>query len=492
MFAAEGIRDGRFWCLGVQRRYKAPKSVVSYSRVGQLVCEYPQGVGRSVPWKPMQKEVIQSVDISQLRMGMHVVLDMGWLSHPFPTNAFKLSQPGQIETLRGLGLRSVKVDWSRSDVTPEDSLVLASTGPTALQAAQTAARAAAEQLSAEKAARQVLERAERSRLLASQQKNLQVCEKRFLETGKLYRQVQDISEAKPKDAAQQSSAMVASLLSDMAAAGEISIRLLSESAGEKSAQHPVNVTVVALLLARTMGLADADVQELGVAAFLHDIGKLQVPDRVRWWSDGFNASENRLYQEHVTFGVQAAKAMGLSAAAILAMAQHHEGHDGSGFPKRSKGDEIGPLGRILSVVNRFDNLINPARPSAALTPHEALAAIFSQYKAQCEPTVLSAFIRMMGIYPPGSVVQLSDERYALVVAVNSSRPLKPSVVVHDPRVPRHEALVVDLEKMHELSIRRSIKPSLLPVASLDYLAPRSRVNYFFEAADGPVPPEAGA
>lgn len=432
----------------------------------------------------MQKEAIESVDISQLRLGMYVMLDIGWLSHPFPTSSFKLSQSTQIDTLRSLGLKSVKIDWSRSDA--QES------APTPLAAAQAAARAAAEQLAAEKAARQALERAERARLLALQQKNLQLCEKRFLETGKLYRQVQDISAAKPKDAGQLSRTMVASLLGDMAGSGEISIRLLSESAGEKSAQHPVNVMIVSLLLARAMGLAQADMQELGVAAFLHDIGKLQVPDRVRWQVDGFNAAETRLYQEHVAFGVQAAKAMELSTSALLAMAQHHESHDGSGFPKRIKGDEVSPLGRILSVVNRYDNLVNPSRASVALTPHEALAAIFSQYKAQCEPTVLSAFIRMMGIYPPGSVVQLSDERYALVVAVNSSRPLKPCVVVHESRVPRHEALVVELEKMPDLSIRRSIKPSLLPSAALDYLAPRVRVNYFFEASQAEVAQEPGA
>lgn len=432
----------------------------------------------------MQKEVFESVDISQLRVGMYVVLDMGWLSHPFPTSSFKLGQSAQIDTLRSLGLKSVKVDWSRSDV--QEST------PSPLQAAQAAARAAAEQLAAEKAARQSMERAERARMLAAQQKNLLACEKRFLETGKLYRQVQDISAAKPKDAGQLSRAMVAALLGDMAGEGELSIRLLSESAGEKSAQHPVNVMIVSLLLARAMGLSQADMQELGVAAFLHDLGKLQVPDRVRSQVEGFNAAETRLYQEHVAFGVQAGKTMELSASALLAMGQHHECHDGSGFPKRLKAEEISPLGRILSVVNRYDNLVNPARPSAALTPHEALAAIFSQYKAQCEPAVLSAFIRMMGIYPPGSVVQLSDERYALVVAVNSSRPLKPSVVVHESRVPRHEALVVELEKMPELSIRRSIKPSLLPSAALDYLAPRVRVNYFFEASQAEAAVEAVA
>lgn len=427
----------------------------------------------------MHKDVTPSVDIGDLRLGMYVVLDIGWLSHPFPTSRFKLTQASQIDTLRKLGLRKVQIDPTRSDAS--SGLDAAAGNPSsALAAAQAAAQAGMAQLAAERAARQALERAERAQLLAAQQKNLQACEKRYQESSRVYRKVVDVSAAKPKEAAEQTQALVAGLLADMSGSGELSIRLLSESAGEKSAQHPVNVTIVSLLLARAMGVPVAEQQDLGVAAFLHDIGKMQVPERVRWLADGFNATETRMYQEHVAFGVQAAKSMGLSGAAILAIAQHHEGHDGSGFPKRSKGDDITPMGRILSVVNRYDSLVNPVRPSAALTPHEALAAIFSQYKAQCAPAVLSAFIRMMGVYPPGSVVQLSDDRYALVVAVNSSRPLKPSVVVHDPRVPRHEALMVDLEKLPELSIRRSLRPNLLPTESLDYLAPRLRVNYFFE------------
>jgi hypothetical protein len=107
--------------------------------------------------------------------------------------------------------------------------------------------------------------------------------------------------------------------------------------------------------------------------------------------------------------------------------------------------------------------------------------------------MLNAFIRMMGVYPPGSVVQLTDERYAMVVSVNSSRPLKPRVLVHDPKVPRDEALHIDLEAHPTLGIRRSIKPALLPRPALDYLAPGQRIAYFFEPAvalDEPVPAEA--
>ena len=108
--------------------------------------------------------------------------------------------------------------------------------------------------------------------------------------------------------------------------------------------------------------------------------------------------------------------------------------------------------------------------------------MFAQKKPLFHSATMSLFVRMMGVYPPGSVVQLTDERFALVVSVNSTRPLKPSVVVHDPRVPPDEALVIDLENEPEVGIRRSLKPLQLPKAAFDYLSPRKRMCYFFERA----------
>jgi len=126
------------------------------------------------------------------------------------------------------------------------------------------------------------------------------------------------------------------------------------------------------------------------------------------------------------------------------------------------------------------------RASAPLTPHEALSLIFSQMKERHDITVLGSFIRMMGVYPPGSVVQLSDSRFALVVSVNSARPLKPRVIVHDPGISKEEALILDLEQAPTAGIRRSLRPELLPPDARDYLAPRQRICYFFERAADPV------
>jgi hypothetical protein len=89
---------------------------------------------------------------------------------------------------------------------------------------------------------------------------------------------------------------------------------------------------------------------------------------------------------------------------------------------------------------------------------------------------------MMGVYPPGSMVQLTDDRYALVVAVNSTRPLKPSVLVHDAATPREEALVLDLESAAGLGIRRSVRTQQVPPTAIDYLQPTTRVTCFFEPA----------
>jgi hypothetical protein len=91
--------------------------------------------------------------------------------------------------------------------------------------------------------------------------------------------------------------------------------------------------------------------------------------------------------------------------------------------------------------------------------------------------MLNAFIRMMGVYPPGSLVQLTDDRYATVVSCNSSRPLKPRVLVCDTKVPVEEALLLNLDGCIDLGIRRSLKATQLPAAARDYLSPRQRIAH---------------
>jgi HD-GYP domain-containing protein (c-di-GMP phosphodiesterase class II) len=416
-----------------------------------------------------------------LRIGMYVELDVGWLSHPFPTSSFKITSDSQLETIRGLGLLQVR--WVPFKSAPQ----VDTTAP--LNAERVSVAVHERQVEAEHDAQ---ERRERANLLSDQQSSLNACEKRFSDSARQYRKTLDLLHTNPKEAAAQVGGMVSGLLGEMLAEGESAIRLLSESAGDKFALHPVNVTVVSLLLGKAMGLSHATLQDLGMAAFLHDVGKVQLPERVRWVEENFSSSEYKLYQEHVAQSVLLGKTMELSKSVLLTIAQHHEFADGTGYPSRVKVESIGTGGRILSLVNRYDNLCNPSRTATALTPHESLSLIFSQMKSRFDSVTLSAFIRMMGVYPPGSVVQLIDDRFAIVTSVNSARPLKPRIIVHEPGVPKHEALIVDLEHMPFLGIRRSLKPSALPPATLEYLAPRQRISYFFEQTAAPAEPDVAA
>jgi HD-GYP domain-containing protein (c-di-GMP phosphodiesterase class II) len=412
------------------------------------------------------------IDIAQLRIGHYIYLDLGWMSHPFALNSFKIATLEQIETIRGLGLERIRYAPSLSDPEPgiEAAAVMAGAqrgsttgGGSGSDAEADAAAEAAEADAAAESARQ-----QRREQLATQRASLQRCEHQFADATRTYRQVVDTVHAQPAAARERCEAMIGGLVGQLGDNEESCIRLLSEKAGEKTSLHAINVTIISLLLGKAMALDAAAMQELGIGALLHDLGKMELPDRLRWGDEHFTAAERQIYREHVAHGTALAHKLGLSKAA-----------------------QISVPSRIVALVNHYDNLCNPGNPALAVTPHEALSLIYAQSKKLFDARSLALFIRMMGVYPPGSVVELTDSRYAMVVSVNSSRPLRPQVIVHDADVPATEALICDLETQPDLGIRRSLKPLQLPKASFDYLSPRKRLCYFFERAREESPGEGG-
>jgi len=438
--------------------------------------------------------VIETIEVAALKIGMHIHLDGGWMSHPFPRSSFKISSLDQIATLRSLGLGCVRWSPQDSDLAPDTGrwgaggpsakVVKADEGQAAAQAAAAIADAALPSVDPAPAApvrSEAADLAKRHRAaLSAQREALAECERQFSEAARASKVVFDSVGAQPAMARHGAQALTRQLIDQMIGAEGLCIRLLSEAAGDKVTSHAVNVSVISLIMGRTFGLLDDELVDLGIGALLHDVGKLDVPERFRHRDDHHAAAEQKLYETHVAHGVAQARRMELSAGASNVIAQHHELIDGSGFPLKLSMDRTTVMSRIVAIVNRYDNLCNPANPAKAITPHEAVALMFAQGRSKYDPDILSGFIKMMGVYPAGSVVQLTDERYALVVGSNFSRPLKPRVLVHDAKVPREEALILDLESAPELGIRRSLKPMALPERTLNYLSPRPRVSYFFE------------
>nr|WP_315486287.1 HD domain-containing phosphohydrolase [uncultured Undibacterium sp.] len=413
----------------------------------------------------------QFISPAELRIGLYVYLDIGWMDHPFPVSSFEIRNQDQILKLQALGLQKIRYAPDKSQPDPQASPTKNVPDVNTVASTETPEALAAKH---------------RKALLASQQASLMACERQFGQATQEFKHLTEIVHAQPPAAKDSASKLVEGMLNGILNHDESAIRLLSEKAGEKTALHSINVTLISLLLGKALELPKDDMLELGIGALLHDVGKIELPDRLRWVDEHSSPAERQLYQSHVAHGVNLARKMQLSSSATLLIAQHHEFADGSGYPGHIHVDKMTMLSRIISLVNRFDNMCNPSNVALAITPHEALSQLFTKNKMQSDTSTLTAFIKMMGIYPPGSVVQLSDERYALVVSVNSSRPIRPKVIIHDPSVPRDDALMINLEHETHLGIRRSLKPVQLPKAAYDYLSPRKRLCYFFERASDPL------
>ena len=435
-----------------------PKELVIMAETNGQLCNLLYGI---------DSRVNSSVLISpkDLRIGMYIQLEVGWMRHPFPVNSFRIASAGQIRTIQALALESVRYFPHRSEIVIPDVAEVSDPAHGSGEAASAAGTDRGEGV--EPAAR-------------TQAELWQRCNERFRAAARDYLQLHGCATTQPAQALAQSQEMVESYLQDVLPAGDLVIRLLSEGSGNRQAEHPVNVTVLSLLLGRALGMEARQLHELGMAALLHDVGKVCAP--------GAAPLTPQQYERHVGDSVALALGMGVSSDVLTAIAQHHEFADGSGFPLHLIEEDLSLSGKVLCLVNAYDRLCNPESAQDGLTPHEALSQLYAQFRERFDHSVLRAFIRMMGIYPPGSVVQLVDGRFAMVVSVNGSRPLKPEVLIHDPSVPAAQARPLDLEKCPDISIRRSLRLDQLPREALSYLSPRQRICYFFERAVEPSQP----
>ena len=410
---------------------------------------------------------------------MYIHLDLGWMSHPFPVSSFVLESQHDIERVRSLGLQQLR--WSRE----KSMLALQAQDapdPHAKQAAEPAPAAAAANAPAQSA--QASQRAQ----LAAQRAAMRLCEQQHTEASQALRGIVTGALQRPEHAGAQAQSLARAMTSKMLGEHDLSVLVLQGHSANMPTAHGLNVSVIALLLARVMRLEEAEMFDVGVGALVHDIGKLELPSAVHHADERLTPAQMSTYRDHVRLGVLLGRRMGLSLGALQVIAQHHESADGTGYPAHLNLERMTLPGRIVALANRFDELCNPQQVAHALTPHEALSKLFSGGQGRTDAALLTSFIRMMGVYPAGSVVQLTDDRYAVVTHVNSSRPLKPSVLVHEPGVAREDALLVNLMNQPDLGIRRSLVLAQLPATARDCLQPSPRVAYYFEPQHAPQTP----
>jgi putative nucleotidyltransferase with HDIG domain len=414
-----------------------------------------------------------TIPIDQVQIGLYIHLDLKWFQHPFAFSHFKVKTEDQLRTLRGLGIDTVRVDPALSDVPVPSAAPAEAPPPQPVMSAE--ARAESPVMAAK---REMMAR------IREQRENAARIEQAFVNTARAIRDIDRNLFSQPAETVRVAGKLIGQITDSILSAPELAINLMGDKlGGEEVYVHSLNVTMLSMMIARDIKLPHELANVLGMGALLHDVGMKNIPDKVLNKLDAYNHAEQALVETHCHGGFEIGQKLGLAAPALAIIRDHHEMFDGTGYPRHLQGEATGVLARIVSIANHYDELCNPRNPAESLTPHEALSLMFAKMRSRFDPKLLQVFIRCLGVYPPGTIVQLANGVVGMVVNVNTAKPTRPQVMIYEASVPREEAIVVDLEQQPDVNIVKSIRPSQVPKDIYNYLSPRKRVSYYFDARD---------
>lgn len=194
--------------------------------------------------------------------------------------------------------------------------------------------------------------------------------------------------------------------------------------------HSVNVCILAIALGRQMGLNREGLQDLGLGAILHDIGKMKVPERILNKQSTLTDAEYSEIKKHIGYANEILSlSHDINNESKKAVLQHHEWYDGSGYPGKLSGDEIHSYARMICLSDFYDAMTTKRIYRDILVPSEVLRRIFVLEENKFDPDIADRLIKCLGIYPIGSLVELDTGEVAVVKRTNRINSLIPVVVI---------------------------------------------------------------
>ncbi|WMW81003.1 DUF3391 domain-containing protein [Undibacterium cyanobacteriorum] len=419
----------------------------------------------------------QLIAIDQVKIGMFIKLDLSWFEHSFSMNSFKITNEQQIQELQALKLKHIRYIPSKSDlskINPSKPQTSSANSP------PVNGQVFSNIIEAKKA---------RFEKLAKQREELAKCEEKFIQAASVVRSIGKTIFSQPEATIKEATKLVDSIAEIFLDSNDTVMHLIQQtSANEELYFHALNVSVLAMMIASEMKCTEAQIKSVGMAALFHDLGKVNIPDKILNKTEPLTKPEQNFFELHPDYGVEVGKKAGLPPVVLEVIASHHEYLDGTGYPKKLKADAIRMPTRIVTIANVYDNLCNHIDPAQSLTPHEALSSMYAHRRAQFDSAIMATLIKSLGVYPPGTIVRLSNEAIGLVMNVNVGKPLRPRVLVYDAEIPKEDAIILDLaDESGDISVTGSIRPGLLPKVIFDYLNPRKRVNYYFDSKSKNTP-----
>jgi HD-GYP domain-containing protein (c-di-GMP phosphodiesterase class II) len=206
-------------------------------------------------------------------------------------------------------------------------------------------------------------------------------------------------------------------------------RIKSEDA--YTAEHCLRVGIYAITFGRYLGMTEGDLEVIGLCGMLHDIGKMKVDSAILNKPGALTDEEFAEIKRHPEYGFELLKNGDEEVEHVVldSTLHHHERMNARGYPHGLPGHEISRFSKIVAIVDVFDAITSDRCYRAGMSTADALEVLYKGREEQFDAEMVETFIRMVGLYPPGTLVELNNGEVALVVASNSSQRLKPRVEI---------------------------------------------------------------
>ena len=230
----------------------------------------------------------------------------------------------------------------------------------------------------------------------------------------------------------------------------------------KMRQHDSNIyessvqnCALGIAFGRHIGLNKLSLNTLAVGLLLMDIGKIKLPKELLAKKTPLTPDEVAVMRKHVNFTVEILKnTKGINEHIINIALTHHERYDGSGYPNGLVGVQTPAYGRMAAIIDCYDAMITNTPYRKAIAEHKALQNIYNQRGKEFQTELVEQFMQCMGVYPTGSLVELSSGAVGAILSQNAQQKLKPKVILllDENKNAYKKRQVLDLTKQGELAL----------------------------------------
>lgn len=363
----------------------------------------------------------KSMLVDQLQVGMYVAkLDRPWIETPFPLQGFYVKDLSDIDTLRRY-CREVVIDLVRSRV-EADPVRHELGAPVRRQADAVPSVAAAAAAKPRRPAYQATVSMPQE-VMASRELHAHFAES----VTDVYRQLVKGGRVDIATLKEASSRVVDSLIRNPDAMVWLS-RVRDKDS--YSYHHAFRCAIWGTVFGRHLGISKQALENLAFGMTLMDVGKARMPDGLLNKKGLLTPSERVELRKHVDYSLEILAGLpGIPSQVMQMVAEHHERFDGSGYPNRLLGKAISPLGKIAGLVDTYDAMTSDRPYARAMTSVEAVSRLYELRNTEFQAQLVEEFIQAIGVYPTGTLVQMSNQEVGVVIAQNPERRLRPKLLI---------------------------------------------------------------